>query len=333
VAPAPFVAIIVRVAKAPPIDEQVAALNKLRADPRSDATRETLKESLASKSNLLVAKAADLACELQLTGLLPDLAKAFPRFVDGASDKGCLAKTALAKALEHFNSDAEPLFLRGVRHVQMEAVWGGSTDVAVDLRATCARALARLNTRNALPALTDLLGDEQAPARAAAAQSIGHVGRPEGALPLRLKIRIGDREAAVMAECFAALLKILGDDAIPLIEPFLTATNYELRDAAATTLGESRRAMAYELLRTRLDKEITVEGRRALLFGLALSRRPQSLDFLLTVIDEEPAPTAVHAVESLGIYKNDPNVTARIRAVVDARNDPTVNAAFQKRFA
>ena len=135
-----------------------------------------------------------------------------------------------------------------------------------------------------------------------------------------------------MAECFAALLKILGDDAIPLIAPFLTDENYELRDAAATTLGESRLAAAFALLRTRLDKEITVEGRRSLLFGMALSRRPESLDYLLAVIDEEPAPTAVHAVESLAMYKNDPAVTARIRAVVNERHDASVTAAFQKRF-
>jgi hypothetical protein len=318
-------------AKALPIDEQVIALGKVRSDPASDATRDTLKKALAAKSNLLAAKAADLASELQLAGLLPDIEKAFARFFADA-DKGCTAKTALAKAMEALNGDAEELFLRGVRHVQMEGTWGGSTDVAVDLRATCARALARLNTRRALPALTDLLGDAQPPARAAAAQALGHIGRPEGALPLRLLIRLGDDDPGVMAECFSALLKILADEAVPLVEPFLTNRQPELSDAAAMALGESRLAAAYELLRNRFDREITAEGRRALLFGMALSRRPESLDFLLRVIDEENAPTAAYAVASLAIYKNDAAVRERVRAVVDARDERVLAEEFQKRF-
>ena len=70
----------------------------------------------------------------------------------------------------------------------------------------------------------------------------------------------------------------------------------------------------------------------ALLFGLALTRRTESLDFLLSVVDEERTPTAVNAVESLAIYKNDPAVTARIGAAVDGRNDSAVAAEFQKQF-
>ena len=319
-------------AKAPPIEEQVQALAKVRADPKSDATRDAIAKALSSRSNVLAGKAAQLAGELQLACLLPDIENAFPRFFTDSADKGCVAKTALAEAMESFQGTNESLFLRGVRHVQMESVWGGSTDVAVDLRATCARALSRLNTRNTLPALTDLLGDAQAPARAAAAQAIGHCGRPEGTLPLRLKIRIGDSEPAVMSECFAALLKLLGADAIALIEPFLTSLNGESRDAAAMALGESRLPPAYELLRSRFEREITVDGRQPFLMGIALSRHADSLDFLLRVVDDEPTPTAVHAVAALTIYKNDPAVTARIRHVIDARGDSAISVEFTKRF-
>ena len=319
-------------AKPPPVEEQVQALARLRADPKSDATRDALAKALSSKSNVLVAKAAQLAGELQLACLLPDIESAFPRFFPDGADKGCAAKNALSDALESLQSTEESLFLRGIRHVQMEGVWGGSTDVAVDLRATCARALSRLNTRNTLPALTDLLGDAQAPARAAAAQAIGHCGRPEGALPLRLKIRIGDGEPAVMSDCFAALLKLLGEDAIPLVEPFLSRMHGEHRDAAAMALGESRLPRAYELLRMGFEREITVDGRRPFLMGLALSRHPDSLDFLLRILDEEPTPTAVHAVATLAIYKGDPAVSARIRTVIDARADAALTLEYAKRF-
>jgi len=332
VAPAFFVAITERVAKAPPIEEQVLALSKVRADSKSDATRDALAKALGSKSNVLAAKAAQLACELQLACLLPDAEKAFPRFFTDSADKGCVAKNALAETMESFQSTDESLFLRGVRHVQMEGAWGGSTDVAVDLRATCARALSRLNTKNTLPALSDLLGDAQAPARAAAAQAIGHCGRPEGSLPLRLKIRIGDSEPAVMSECFAALLTLLGEEAIPLIEPFLSNAKDDFGDAAAMALGESRLAPAYELLRARFDREITVDDRQPLLIGIALSRHPDSLDLLLRVIDDEPIPTAVQAVAALAIYKNDPAVSTRIRNVIASRHDATLTAEYSKRF-
>jgi hypothetical protein len=331
VAPAVFVGIAPRVAKQLPIEEQVLALNKLRADPKSDATRDALARALSGKSNLLAAKAAQLASELQLALLLPEIEKAFARFFPDGSDKGCVAKTSIAEALEALQSAEEPLFLRGVRHVQLEGAWGGPSDVAVALRATCARALSRLNTRNTLPALTDLLGDSQPPARAAAAQAIGHCGRPEGALPLRLKLRIGDAEPAVMGECFAALLKLIGDEAVRLIEPFLSRHD-ELCDFAATALGESRLPAAYELLRARFDREITVDRRRPLLLGIALSRHPESLDFLLRVLDEENAATAAHAVASMAIYRNDPAVRERVRTVVQARDERVIAEEFQKRF-
>jgi len=319
------------VAKSPPIEEQVLALNRVRADPTSDLTLDVIGKALRAKSNLLTAKAGELAGELQLACLLPQVEEAFARFFTDA-DKGCVAKTALAGSMEALKSDAEPLFLRGVRHVQLEGAWGGSSDVAVDLRATCARALARLNTRNTLPALTDLLADAHAPARAAAAQAIGHVGRQEGALPLRLKIRVGDPEPGVMAECLTAIMKILGAAGIELVEPFLGPAQPELSDAAAIALGESRLPEAYALLRARFDKEITVDRRRPLLLGMALTRRAESLDFLLTVIDEENAATSVHAVAALAIYKNDAAVRERVRAVVESRDDRAVSEEFQKRF-
>jgi HEAT repeat protein len=321
-------------AKAQSIEEQVLALGKVRVDPTSVETRNALAKALRSKSNLLAAKAADLACELRLPSLLPDLEAVFSYFFRDGKDKGCVAKNAIARALEAFASDEEPLFHQGIRHVQKEGAWGGSSDVAVELRATCARALSRLNSSRALPALTDLLADPAAPARAAAAQAIGHCGRPEGALPLRLKIRIGDAEPGVMAECFAALLKLMGGDAIPVIDPFLEDRQpEELRDAAAIALGESRLEEAYNTLVALFRVEVTADARRALITGIALSRRPESVDLLLQVIDEEPTPAAAHAVESLAIYRNDPVVTARVRAAVQSRGDAAVTVAFAKQFA
>ena len=70
----------------------------------------------------------------------------------------------------------------------------------------------------------------------------------------------------------------------------------------------------------------------ALLFGMALSRHPESLELLLRVIDEENAPTAAYAVASLAIYKNDTAVRERVRTVVEARGERVIAEEFQKRF-
>jgi len=65
---------------------------------------------------------------------------------------------------------------------------------------------------------------------------------------------------------------------------------------------------------------------------MALSRRPESLEFLLRVIDEENGPTAAYAVASLAIYKNVIAVRERVRTVVDARDDGAIAEEFQRRF-
>src|SRR5438477_12918795 len=51
------------VAKVLPLEDRLAALNELRQDPASPAARKELAKSLASKINLLAAKAARIAGE------------------------------------------------------------------------------------------------------------------------------------------------------------------------------------------------------------------------------------------------------------------------------
>ena len=53
----------------------------------------------------------------------------------------CWAKNALAQTLAAFDYQDKELFLAGMRHVQLEPVWGGSSDTAGPLRGLCALAL------------------------------------------------------------------------------------------------------------------------------------------------------------------------------------------------
>jgi len=204
--------------------------------------RKQFSKALASKSNLVVKKAAGIVGDAQEKEFAPQLADAFKRFLDKpAQDKGCVALTAMARALVALDYDDAAVFRSGMRHVQMEGTWGGSDDVASELRAVCAMGLANTRDPNKMRDLVELLADEQWPARAGAARAIAAVGSDAAALLLRLKILIGDRESDVISDCLVGLLDVDGAEALPLVESIANSRDEALRDAAILALGESRR--------------------------------------------------------------------------------------------
>src|SRR5580700_11321110 len=81
-------------------DAELAALEALR-DARPEAAEPELTKALNLRNNFLVAKAAALTLHHRLTGLTPNLAASFPRFLENGakSDPQCWAKNALAKTL------------------------------------------------------------------------------------------------------------------------------------------------------------------------------------------------------------------------------------------
>src|SRR5580658_5552733 len=106
-----------------------------------------LRKALLDRVNLVAAKAARVAAELQLRELIPELLAAFDRlFVDPVErDTQCWAKNAIAKALTEMDYRESAPFLRGSRHIQMEGVWAGQQDTAQTLRGICLLALASCN--------------------------------------------------------------------------------------------------------------------------------------------------------------------------------------------
>lgn len=319
-------------AKSDALDERLATIHALRSSPVTDDTRKQLAAAIADKQNLIVARAADVVGALRLSDLTPQLVAAFARLMRGG-DKGCVGKTAIARALEAFDANELDTFKQGVRHVQLESTWGGQSDVAVDLRATCALALSRLNRADVLIDLTDLLADREAPARLAAAQAIGHCGRDEGSLPLRLKIRLGhEDEPNVMGECFAALLKLSPAKNLDFVAEFLDAKDADLRDAAALALGESRQPAAFDRLLARLERELTNEPKRILLIALAQTRHPRSLDVLAPLITERNTTVGAWAIEALALYRGDDTVRAKIAAAVIERDDAAIRDTFARVF-
>src|SRR5579864_8431780 len=104
-------------------EEQIAALDALRQLPEQ-ARVDPIRKALTNRNNFIAAKAADLIREFNLRELTPDLLRAFDRFFEHAekSDPQCWAKNAISRALAAFEFQDVDVFLRGMRHIQMEPV-------------------------------------------------------------------------------------------------------------------------------------------------------------------------------------------------------------------
>jgi HEAT repeat protein len=256
-------------------------------------------KALASKSNLVAAKAARIAGDAQWTELTDELVAAFDRFLKRGSelDKGCVALNAFARALYNLDYDGGEFFLTGLRHVQMEPSWGGSSDTAIELRGVCAMALASTTYPNKLHELVNLLVDPEWQARAGAVRAIAAVGSDAAMLLLRFKALSGDKEPEVISDCFSGLLAVEGADALPLVQSYANGRNREVREAAILALGASRRADAVEWLVERFEGVAHLETRQCILLALATSRTDAAIEFLLGVIRHGSAQTSTIAVQ------------------------------------
>src|ERR1035438_5025253 len=171
-------------------EEQIAALDGLRQQPENDRV-EPLRKALAHRNNFIVAKAADLVRDFRTAELMPELLNAFDRFFENPAktDPQCWAKNSLSRALAALEHQDADVFLRGMRHIQMEPVWGGSSDTAGTLRAACALALVQcrsLSDADLLAHLVELVGDKDKAVRAEAVRAIEQVGSSSASLLLRL---------------------------------------------------------------------------------------------------------------------------------------------------
>src|SRR5262249_32602724 len=148
--------------------------------------------------------------DFELAVLIPDLVAAFERLLVQPlrSDPSCAGKAAIADALYRIGAPEIGVYVNGIRHVQLEPVWGGKADTALQLRGTCALALVRVHYPDYLVELADLLADREAPVRKMAAQALAYSENPAAVPLLRLKALVGDDDPQVLVEILAALLTI-----------------------------------------------------------------------------------------------------------------------------
>lgn len=316
------------------LEQELARLRALRVEPERTETREALAQALASSRAPLLTLAGNVIGEAELAGFAPALRAAFERCLERdpvKRDPGCAAKTSLARALYRLGERAHDVYLRGVRHVQREPVWGGSVDTAIELRGVCALGLVRSDYPDALIELADLLADPEPMARVAAAQAIAYSERDDVGLPLlRVKARLGDSEPRVTAACFAALLTLAPDRSLPFVTGYLRVPAAEVREAALLALGESRLAGALTPLCAAATAAATAAEREVALTAIALLRSDAGWDYLLSVVRDGDGSHAQGALDALATYRADSRLRERVLAAVEQRGDVELSAHAER---
>ena len=142
-----------------------------------------------------------------------------------------------------------------MRHIQLEPVWGGRSDTAGTLRATCALALVqcrRLTNDELLAHLVHLLADKDKTVRAEVARAIEQVGSPSASLLLRLRAVLANDEPEVLGACYSGILRLEGVSALSWVSHFLVTGDDAAAEAALAIAG-THCSQAFDALQKSLD--------------------------------------------------------------------------------
>jgi hypothetical protein len=310
----------------------LAQLAEARRDPNAADSLALLRKVLAGKSSHAAAKAAEIAAECELTPLVPELVAAFRRFLVQSvrSDPGCGAKAAIANALYRIGASEHEVYLTGIRHVQLEPVWGGKADTATALRGTCALGLVRTHYPDYLAEVADLLADREAPARKMAVQALAYSENSAAVPLLRFKALVGDENPQVLTECLLALLQIAPQTTIDFVARFLDQP--ETAEAAALALGASRRHDALPLLTVWWERTFDAGLRRSALLAIAMLKHDDAIAYLLGHIAGSAPPHARAAIAALAVYRHDARLRAQVDDAVARRGDAALRTAFEDDF-
>ena len=313
------------------LTERLAGLRAAVAE--GGATPETLGPALADPNYRLVALAANHAGEQLVYALEADLIAAFRRLADlpHTQDPQCTAKGAIARALVALDCANVEFWLAGIRFRQLEPVWGGSQDTAVDCRVTCAMGLAATAYARALPELTALLADPEPRVRAGVMDAIACCEPIAAESVLRTKAQSGDPEPEVTGACLLALLRLDAAPCAAFVGTFLDRGDPTLRELAALALGESRLPESLTELRTRWDAEpYKGAAEQVLLKGAALHRSEAAFDWLLSLVADGEHRIAERVLRDLSAYRGNERLRQRLAAALAARQDADLTALLAR---
>jgi hypothetical protein len=319
-------------------ERELAQLEALSGQVPDEDGITRIRKALGNENNYLVAKAAKIVADHELADCLPEVLTAYDRFfVDAVKrDPQCWAKNALVKALVKLECRDAAVYLRGLRHTQEEPVWGGHSDTAGTLRATCTHALItcpELSDAELLNILLEPLLDLDKAVRMEAARAIGQVGGVSAALLLKLRVLLRKEEPEVLGACFSALLGMEHKDrlgAIYLVGDFLDHGE-EAASEAAFALAETHDPAALSVLIDRRRAGADPWFVSVLDQAIAVSHLPEGLDFLLGIIEKDPRQAA-SALEAISRAHISDEVRARVAQSVARARSERVQLAFRQFF-
>lgn len=223
------------------LEAKLSRLAELREAPETAELHGELAKHLTDKSAHVVARAASVIETRRIEALAEDVEGQFDRFtVDPIKlDKGCIAKTAIVACLASLEHASAGLFLKGLRHIQLEPSFGGPVDTAVELRCQSAFGLPSTGYPDTVLELTTALADDAYPVRQAAVRALSSFGRIEVEPLLRLKALHGDPELQVLSETLEALLVLSPERSLAFVERYLDASD----DAVAEARGARARCV------------------------------------------------------------------------------------------
>lgn len=318
----PSVVVKAAIMRPRPEEKKLELLGSLDVAADRAAQGVALAPFVADKHFRVVAKAATLAGERSLAQLTSDLVTACARFLDNPvkRDPNCIAKGAIARALVTLGCDDVDFYLAGIRYRQLEPVWGGTADTAIDVRCSCALGLVNLRYSRAIHELTTLLNDGEARARAGAARAISCGNPREAEAVLRLKVLVGDAEADVIGECFTGLMSIAPLECLPFVAAQLASENQGVRDYAALALGDSRNPKVVEHLQAAWEASGPFgEFPIVLIRAAALNRTDPAFDWLVALIEKGADRHADAAVEALSVYERNTKLNERVQQALSRR--------------
>jgi HEAT repeat protein len=318
------------------LEGRLAALNELRDDPTSLEATKALDRALESKISFLVARAAEIIRDHELDTFDASLARAFERFMvdPEKTDKGCKAKIAIAEALQRAGYNDDAVFLRGLRHTQLEPVYGGSVDTAGQLRGVCAIGLAQMHYPEIMIELARLLADPEPAARGAAARAIGAAATEAVGVPiLRFKVLTGDADHRVLCECMGALLELDPAGSVGFLDEILHTSQPATCEAALLVLGESQLENAFDVIEPWWRECRDASLRRTALLAMSLLRKERAVQYLLSLVGTASPEVARDAIDALAIHRYDEKIRRRVEEIAGSREDidlvPLVAARFR----